>query len=257
MGDSRYEELPLGEIADFRNGKGLSPDKYTAVGKYPVFGSNGQIARTDELLNEDSVVVIGRVGAYCGSVHPVFEPSWVTDNAIVARPKAGEDVRYLYYRLASLDLRSTATGSAQPLVTQSGLGVLRAPHAPPDDQRAIAHILGTLDDKIELNRRMNETLEAMARALFKSWFVDFDPVRAKAQGQTPPAWTPPPPPSSPKSSRIPSWARFRRGGVWCPSWSLQTCYPAELRKRQSLTIGTAASSGHLPKMSRSADRSSS
>src|SRR5690606_24489616 len=53
------------------------------------------------------------------------------------------------------------------------------------EQRAIAHILGTLDDKIELNRRMNETLEAMARALFKSWFVDFDPVRAKAEGRTP------------------------------------------------------------------------
>ncbi len=59
-----------------------------------------------------------------------------------------------------------------------------------DDQRGIAHILGTLDDKIELNRRTNETLEAMARALFKSWFVDFDPVRAKAQGQTPPGMDP-------------------------------------------------------------------
>jgi type I restriction enzyme, S subunit len=54
-----------------------------------------------------------------------------------------------------------------------------------DEQRAIAHILGTLDDKIELNRRMNETLEAMARAIFKSWFVDFDPVRAKAEGRDP------------------------------------------------------------------------
>ncbi len=53
------------------------------------------------------------------------------------------------------------------------------------EQRAIAHILGTLDDKIELNRRMNETLEAIARALFKSWFVDFDPVRAKAEGRDP------------------------------------------------------------------------
>jgi type I restriction enzyme S subunit len=52
---------------------------------------------------------------------------------------------------------------------------------PLSDQKAIAHILGTLDDKIELNRRMSETLEAMARALFKSWFVDFDPVRAKAE----------------------------------------------------------------------------
>ena len=54
---------------------------------------------------------------------------------------------------------------------------------PIQEQRAIAHILGTLDDKIELNRRMNETLEAMARALFKSWFVDFDPVRAKMEGR--------------------------------------------------------------------------
>ena len=56
----------------------------------------------------------------------------------------------------------------------------------PDDlseQRAIAHILGTLDDKIDVNRRVNETLEAMARALFKSWFVDFDPVRAKMEGR--------------------------------------------------------------------------
>jgi len=60
---------------------------------------------------------------------------------------------------------------------------LRVP--PIQEQRAIAHILGTLDDKIELNRRMNETLEAMARALFKSWFVDFDPVRAKAEGRDP------------------------------------------------------------------------
>ena len=58
---------------------------------------------------------------------------------------------------------------------------LRIPPMP--EQRAIAHILGTLDDKIELNRRMNETLDAMARALFKSWFVDFNPVRAKAEGR--------------------------------------------------------------------------
>ena len=54
---------------------------------------------------------------------------------------------------------------------------------PLPEQRAIAHILGTLDDKIELNRRMNATLEEMARALFKSWFVDFDPVRAKMEGR--------------------------------------------------------------------------
>jgi hypothetical protein len=62
---------------------------------------------------------------------------------------------------------------------------IEIPIPPPPEQRAIAHILGTLDDKIELNRRTNETLEAMARALFQSWFVDFDPVRAKAAGRDP------------------------------------------------------------------------
>lgn len=67
----------------------------------------------------------------------------------------------------------------------SYLKTIEIPLPPLDEQRAIAHILGTLDDKIELNRRMNETLEAIARAMFKSWFVDFDPVRAKMNGESP------------------------------------------------------------------------
>jgi len=71
-------------------------------------------------------------------------------------------------------------GIGQPLNSLKGIEI---PIPPLPEQRAIAHILGTLDDKIELNRRMNETLEAMARALFKSWFVDFEPVRAKAEGR--------------------------------------------------------------------------
>ena len=78
-----------------------------------------------------------------------------------------------------------AIGATMPNLNE---GIIRSfPFALPplDEQRAIAHILGTLDEKIELNRRMNETLEAMARALFKSWFVDFDPVRAKAEGRNP------------------------------------------------------------------------
>jgi len=73
-------------------------------------------------------------------------------------------------------------GIGQPLASLRSISI---PVPPLSEQRAIAHILGTLDDKIERNRRMNETLEAMARALFKSWFVDFDPVRAKSEGRDP------------------------------------------------------------------------
>ena len=81
------------------------------------------------------------------------------------------------------DLLTQATGSTFPNVSAQQLAKLWWPPLEVPEQGAIAHILGTLDDKIELNRRMNETLEAMARALFKSWFVDFDPVRAKMEGR--------------------------------------------------------------------------
>lgn len=83
------------------------------------------------------------------------------------------------------DLLAQATGSTFPNVSASQLASLPTPSLEDGEKRAIAHILGTLDDKIELNRRMNATLEALARALFKSWFVDFDPVRAKAESRPP------------------------------------------------------------------------
>ncbi len=76
-------------------------------------------------------------------------------------------------------------GAVQPNINAAVLGEFDIPIPPLLEQQAIAYILGTLDDKIELNRRMNETLEAIARAIFKSWFVDFDPVRAKADGRQP------------------------------------------------------------------------
>jgi type I restriction enzyme S subunit len=95
--------------------------------------------------------------------------------------------RFIHYVLSSPECRSwvlrSVAQSAQPNFNLSDIGNLPIPALPLSEQRGIAHILGTLDDKIELNRRMNETLEAMARALFKSWFVDFDPVRAKAEGR--------------------------------------------------------------------------
>jgi type I restriction enzyme S subunit len=99
------------------------------------------------------------------------------------------DALFLYYVFSTIEQQDYIRQNAiQTGVPHTNLGIWRGtpvPLPPLPDQRAIAHILGTLDDKIELNRRMNGTLEAMARALFKSWFVDFDPVRAKAEGRDP------------------------------------------------------------------------
>ncbi len=95
------------------------------------------------------------------------------------------DSRFLFYALKYHrdDFIQIASGGAQRNLSGKLIRCFALNIPPLPEQRAIDHILGTLDDKIELNRRMNETLEAMARAIFKSWFVDFDPVRAKAEGR--------------------------------------------------------------------------
>ncbi len=109
---------------------------------------------------------------------------------ILLRGKSGIlDNRFLKFLMQSEDvqdqLRARATGTTVLGIKQKELRQIELALPPIFEQRAIAHILGTLDDKIELNRCMNETLEEIARALFKSWFVDFDPVRAKMEGRDP------------------------------------------------------------------------
>ena len=135
----------------------------------------------------DGDIVLARTGASTGASSYVKSPPSAIFASYLVRLKAKRefDSRFLAYYLKSEAFWTFIQGvlgdkSAQPNASASTMtqAPLRAPKNK-DEQRAIAHMLGTMDDKIELNRRMNETLEAMARALFKSWFVDFDPVRAK------------------------------------------------------------------------------
>ena len=106
---------------------------------------------------------------------------------VLIRRTCDVDSRFLYYVMCSSEYRhevlASATGTTVKHTSPDRIRQFRFPLPPLPEQRAIAHVLGTLDDKIELNRRMNETLEEMAQALFKSWFVDFDPVRAKMEGR--------------------------------------------------------------------------
>lgn len=151
-------------------------------GKYRVFGSNGPIGWTSDALTKGPGVILGRKGAYRG-VEFCREPFWVIDTAYYLVPKNDLDMRWLYYAVKHYKLGEIDDGSPIPSTTRAAVYMLELDIPPKKEQRAIAHILGTLDDKIECNRRMNETLEAMARALFKAWFVDFEPVRAKLDGR--------------------------------------------------------------------------
>ena len=155
------------------------------------------VAADNDLLTkyalDDGDIVIARTGASTGaSAYVKSPPSAVFASYLVRlKVKPEFDARYVSYFMKSPMFLEYIRGvlgdkSAQPNASASTMTA--APLSAPRDklvQRAIAHILGTLDDKIELNRRMNETLEAMARALFKDWFVDYGPVHARMNGRAP------------------------------------------------------------------------
>ena len=144
-----------------------------------------------ELAPGDVVVAMDRpwieAGLKYASVGTADLPAYLVQRVARLRGVNGLDTSYLRYVIGSRDFTrhvlSIQTGTAVPHISASQILEYELELPTLDEQRRIAHILGTLDDKIDLNRRMNETLEEMARALFKSWFVDFDPVRAKAEGR--------------------------------------------------------------------------
>ena len=173
----KWKEERWGDLATLEYGRALRGYD-TSQGAFRVFGTNGPIGWHDEALYAHPSVIVGRKGAYRG-IHYSAEPFFVIDTAFYLKPKVEMDVRWAYYELLTQDIDLMDSGSAIPSTSREEFYSLPVLVPPLPEQRAIAHVLGTLDDKIELNRRMNETLEAMAHALFKSWFIDFDPVRAK------------------------------------------------------------------------------
>jgi type I restriction enzyme S subunit len=167
-----------GEEISLEYGKALRRHD-EAQGRYRVFGANGPIGWTSQPLAQGPGVILGRKGAYRG-VQYSPGPFFVIDTAYYVVPKSELDMRWLYYAIKHYKLGEVDDGSPIPSTTRAAVYMLDLDIPLLDEQRAIAHILGTLDDKIELNRWMNETLEAMAQALFKSWVMDFGPVRVKA-----------------------------------------------------------------------------
>lgn len=151
-----------------------------------------QFLRKSSLEHGD--IVVANVGANAGTVFRVptlDRPATLGPNAVRVRPRAGAELDrdYLYYWLLSPTgqekLRGITSGSAQPKFNKTDMRALGIQLPPLSDQIAKAKLLSALDDRIDLLRQTNATLEAIAQALFKSWFVDFDPVRAKAEGRDP------------------------------------------------------------------------
>lgn len=177
-------QTTIGEFSPFSYGKAL-PERTRRPGLFPVISSAGITGTHVEPLVKSSGVVIGRKGTV-GKV--TFSPGafWPIDTAFyVADDPKQRDIRFTYYLLQTLGLERMNSDSAVPGLNRDNAHAVRivVPRSV-DEQRRIAQVLASLDSKIELNHRINQTLESIAQAVFRSWFLDFDPVKAKVAAKT-------------------------------------------------------------------------
>jgi type I restriction enzyme S subunit len=150
-------------------------------GQFPYYGASGIADYIDDYVFDGTYLLLSEDGDNLRTQNTPIAflaegKFWVNNHAHVLQGKDGNLTNYICYALQIADIKSYISGSTRPKITQADMRRIQLNLPPLPEQKAIAHILGKLDDKIELNRQMNQTLEAMAQALFKSWFVDFDPV---------------------------------------------------------------------------------
>ncbi|MDR1915963.1 MAG: restriction endonuclease subunit S [Synergistaceae bacterium] len=170
---SNWKECLLGDILKFQRGHDL-PKTQMAVGEYPVVGSNGIIGYHNEYTTEAPSITIGRSGN-TGNPFIVYGKSWSHNTTLYIKEFKGSDPIFVYYLLKILDLGSFAGGSAVPTLNRNHIHTLDISVPPIEEQIRIGQTLRALDDKIEWNNAINHHLEQMAQAIFKSWFVDFEP----------------------------------------------------------------------------------
>ena len=167
-----WEVKKWGDLATLEYGKSFRDYSYS-TGEYPVFGTNGQIGWSNEYLCHTDGVIIGRKGAYRG-VRYSATPFFVIDTAFFLKPKEDFDIKWAYYELLSHNINSLDSGSAIPSTSRTDFYSIRVGIPPLKEQQNIGKILYDIDSKIELNQQMNKTLESIAQALFKHWFIDFE-----------------------------------------------------------------------------------
>lgn len=175
-----WKLLHLGDVTENHDGRRV-PVKGAdrKPGPYPYYGASGIVDYVSDYIFDGEYLLIAEDGENLRTRKtPIAFMAngrfWVNNHAHIVRGNDRADTRFLCYYLTHADVSGYLTGSTMPKLTQGAMNRIPVWLPPLDEQRRIAATLGALDDKIELNRKMNRTLEDMAQALFKSWFIDFD-----------------------------------------------------------------------------------
>ena len=181
---SEWRDCTLGDYVRLQRVHDLTASEQRS-GRVPVMGSAGPNGTHSEARAEGPGVVIGRSGASIGRVHFSAVDYWPHNTCLYVTDFLGNNPRFAYYLLQTLDLAGYNSGSAQPSLNRNYIYRMKVRVPSRSKQDRIVEVLEALDNRITLLRQTNATLESIAQALFKSWYVDFDPVRAKAEGREP------------------------------------------------------------------------
>ncbi|MEX0762397.1 MAG: restriction endonuclease subunit S [Dehalococcoidia bacterium] len=158
-------------------------------GPYPYYGASGIVDHVDGFLFDGEYLLVAEDGENLRTRQtPIAFLArgrfWVNNHAHIITGNERADTRFLMYALRHVDIDAYLTGAVMPKLTQGNLNRIEVSHPPLAEQRAIADVLGALDDKIEQNQRTARALERLAQAIFRAWFVDLEPVKAKTAGAT-------------------------------------------------------------------------
>ncbi|HGE8303016.1 TPA: restriction endonuclease subunit S [Serratia marcescens] len=175
----KWEVKKLGDILTLQRGHDL-PSQERKFGKVPIMGSSGITGYHDQYKAKGPGVIVGRSGNSMGQVSYVPEDYWPLNTSLYVTDFKGNCPEFIYYFLKQIDFDQFNSGSAQKSLNRNAVYPFEVKFPSSyKTQSAIASFLFSLEKKIEFNKKINQTLEQMAQALFKSWFVDFEPVKAK------------------------------------------------------------------------------
>ena len=165
---------PLNEFITLQRGFDLPQDK-RIKGDIPVIASTGIVGYHNEEKVQAPGVVIGRSGSIGGGQY-ITNNFWPLNTTLWVKDFKGHHPRFVYYLLKSIDFSQFNVGSGVPTLNRNHLSGVLVADTSYSYEKEVSNVIGILDDKINLNKKINQTLEQMSQTLFKSWFVDFDPV---------------------------------------------------------------------------------
>lgn len=171
-----YKRYELGAVCDrLSSGKSIPASQILEQGTFPVYGGNGLRGYTNHSNFSGECAIIGRQGVFCGNVRYFKGEAYMTEHAVVICANEKHNTRYLSYLLSTMNLGRLSGQSAQPGLSVKTLAKQEIELPPLEQQNKIVDILAALDDKIELNQRINDNLQQQAHAIYYNWFIKYAP----------------------------------------------------------------------------------